>query len=60
VQEFQETLRTQRFTALFSDGEEAGGLNGAGGSYRKGMAGGGKKMGGTREQTQAGGDFWDF
>jgi hypothetical protein len=39
-----------------SDGEEAGGLNGVGGQFRKGMPG---KKQGTATQT-GGGDFWDF
>jgi hypothetical protein len=39
-----------------SDGEEAGGLNGVGGQFRKGMPG---KKQGTAMQT-GGGDFWDF
>jgi hypothetical protein len=39
-----------------SDGEEAGGLNGMGGQFRKGMPG---KKQGTSAQT-GGGDFWNF
>jgi hypothetical protein len=39
-----------------SDGEEAGGLNGAGGTFRKGVAS--KKPGSSAQTT--GGDFWDF
>jgi len=37
-----------------SDGEEAGGLNGVGGKFRKGLPG--------KKQTHqaSGGDFWDF
>jgi len=37
-----------------SDGEEAGGLNGAGGKFRKGMPGK------AQNQKATGGDFWDF
>lgn len=39
-----------------SDGEQEGGLNGAGGAFRKGVA---PKRQGTTAQT-GGGDFWDF
>jgi hypothetical protein len=39
-----------------SDGEEAGGLNGVGSQFRKGMPG---KKQGTSTQT-GGGNFWDF
>jgi hypothetical protein len=39
-----------------SDGEEAGGLNGLGGKFRKGIPG---KKQGTNTQG-SGGDFWDF
>ncbi len=39
-----------------SGGEEAGGLNGLGGQFRKGVPG---KKQGTNAQT-GGGDFWDF
>lgn len=39
-----------------SDGEEAGGVNGAGGKFQKGVPG--KRQGNTAQS--GGGDFWDF